>query len=99
MKLQGWILPRSKSESKVVQSATSFKNSIAETTLPVADRLLDNPIPLHASNRMLSTDTDGAVPSISAFFDITQLTATRLLFRLQNRHIFDFKPLESTILC
>jgi hypothetical protein len=56
-------------------------------------------IDFHASDSVLNLDSNGRNPSVFRFFVARQLTFRRLLFRLEDRHTWQGKPLERAVLC
>ena len=64
----------------------------------MANDVMHNAIDFHTPDTVLNMDTDGGNPSVFRFFFGRQLGFRRLLFRLEDGHTRQRKPLERAVL-
>ena len=52
MELDGFVRPRTKIQSEIMQATTSFKNSISKARFPTPNFVFDNSVTFDPTNRM-----------------------------------------------
>lgn len=91
-------MPRTMTQSQIMQSAGDGHHQVAEVRLPVAQLVFDDPAALHAAHRVLDPHLFARYATIFFFLLLGQLTTTRLLPGLLNLHLLRGKSLKSPIL-
>ncbi len=85
-------------QSQVVQPAGDYHHYIADTVLPVAHSVLDDPAALHAGHRVLDPHFLARNTLVLGFLRIGEFATTWLLGRLLYLDTRDGKSLEAPIL-
>ncbi len=91
-------MPRTVTQSKIMQAAGNLHHHVADRGLPVADFLLDDPTALHPAHRMLDPYFLARNPMLVCLLCISEFTTARLLGRLLDQDAHDGKALKPHIL-
>lgn len=91
-------MPRTITQSKIMQAAGDVHHQVAERGPPVADFLLDDATALHTAHRVLNPHFLARNPTIVCFLCIGQFTTARFLGRLLDHDTSDGKALKPHIL-
>ena len=78
LELNDWF-PRSNADTKVVSSTTDLCDSIANTVLKQAERVLDDAAAFHTAIHMLNSHAAGGELLVKGFLLVRQCTTTRFL--------------------
>ena len=91
-------MPGPKAQAEIMQPAGDFHHHVPDIVLPIADFVLHDPAALHTADCMLNPHFLARNPSVLFFLWRRQLTTSRLLGWLSNRHGRDGKSLKSHVL-
>ncbi len=91
-------MPWPKVQAEIMQATARFEHQVSEAGLPVSQRILDNPIAFHTTDRMLDTDAEARNQTIGDFFHVEQLTAFGFLFGLEDRDAPEAEALKARVL-
>lgn len=98
MKLDWWIGPGSKRQSKIVQPTAGFQDRVPKAGLPTADLVLDHAIAFDPTDGVLNSDPDACQPLIDVLVQVRQGLPPGFLLGLQDGHIVQGKALKAAIL-
>src|SRR4051812_21930946 len=91
-------MPRTMTQSQIMQPTGDFHHDVAHAISPVAQFLLDDATALHAAHRVLDPHLFACNAVILCFLLRCQLTTTRFLGWLLDRHMLNREPLKPHVL-
>ena len=92
------VMPRTITQSQIMQAAGDVHHQVADRGLPVADFLLDDATALHTAHRVLNPHVLARNASILCFLCVGQFTTARFLGRLLDHDPRDGKAVKAHIL-
>jgi len=98
MELDRLVMPGTEIQSKIMKSATGFKNSILKTWFPIPEFVFDNPVTFDTADRVFNTHPHRSEPLINLLIQVRQRLAFGLLFGLKHGHLVEAKALKAGIL-
>lgn len=98
MELDGFVMPRAKIQSKIMQAATRFQHRIPKAWFPTPQGVFHHAITFDAPNRMLDAYPYRRKPLINMLVHVRQGFAFGGLFRLKDDHLVEGKPLKTGVL-
>ena len=66
-------MPWTKVQPEIVQTTAGFEHQVAETWLPISQRVLDNPIALDTANGVFNADPNTCNQAIAHLVGVGQL--------------------------
>ena len=98
MQLKGFVMPRSKVQAEVMQTATDREHSILEAAFPIADEIFDYPVAFDAADGVFHPDPQRGQPLVNMPIEIRQRLPARFLLRLQDGDFIYLEALKARIL-
>src|SRR2546425_9439079 len=92
------MVPSPKVQPKIMKTKARFEHQVWEAGLPVAQRILDNPVTFDTADGVLDADTDARNQTIGDFVHVGQFASFGLLFGLEDRDALKAKALKAGIL-